>query len=95
MAYAAAMPDYTKLAEHLAACSTPSLTLTFEEVEAISGGPLPLMARVHRLWWRSVVGGKNHAFAWRSVGRHVDAVDAYAGTVSFTRDGPHDTEDRG
>ena len=86
------MPDYTKLAEHLDACPAPNVTLTFEEVEAISGGPLPLMARLHGLWWRHRRGGKDHAFAWRSVGWHVDRIDAYAATVTFVRDGALDTE---
>ncbi len=44
------MPKYYPLAAHLAAHAGDTVTLSFPEVEAIVGAPLPRYAW-HPLWW--------------------------------------------
>jgi hypothetical protein len=58
--YDGAMPDYALLAAHLAAQPGPRITLSFAEVEAIIGGLLPLIARLHRAWWAEHGTGRRH-----------------------------------
>jgi hypothetical protein len=84
--YDGAMPDYALLAAHLATLAGPRVTLTFAEVEAIIGGPLPLAARLNHSWWRDhPMGRRSHGGAWIRAGWQIEAHDAYAGTVTFAR----------
>ena len=87
------MPDYGRLAAHLAAQDEPRVTLTFEHVEAIIGGPLPWAARRGHGWWgKHPMGQRYHGCAWLRVGWRVERVDHYAGAVTFIHDGeeaPH------
>jgi hypothetical protein len=79
-------PDYDKLAAHLAARSEPRLMLTFAELEAIVGEPLPLSARHVSQWWHSTDHRRSrHGFAWRTAGWQLEHVDVYAETVTFVR----------
>ena len=77
--------DFARLAAHLDVELGPRLTLTFAEVEAITGELLPFAATLGTQWWRSGSYGRAHSFAWRSVGWDVEQVDPYAGTVTFVR----------
>jgi hypothetical protein len=78
--------DFARLAAHLAMQPGPRLTLTFAEVEAITGGLLPLRARLQEQWWRAGWHGRApHTLAWRATGWEVEHVDAYDGTVTFVR----------
>ena len=87
------MPDYTRVATYLAARREPRVTLTFDQVEAILGEPLPLVARVMGGWWSGVSAQRHQqGRAWRAVGWRSEHVDIYAETVTFVRDGAHDTE---
>jgi hypothetical protein len=81
------MPDYARLAAYLAERAGPRVTLTFDEVEAIIGGILPLIARLNRGWWGNRwVGQRYHGGAWDRIGWHIEQLDTYAGTVTFARD---------
>ena len=78
--------DFARLAAHLAMQPGPRLALTFAEVEAITGGLLPIRARLHEQWWRAGYRGRaRHSFAWRAAGWEVEHVDVYAETVTFVR----------
>ena len=79
--------DYGKLAAHLAARAESCLTLTFDEVEAIVGGLLPLAARLGPYWWGNHrQGRRQHGRAWQEAGWRVAGVDAHAGRVTFVRE---------
>jgi hypothetical protein len=81
------MPDYSLLAAHLAGRTGPRVTLSFAEIEATIGGPLPLMARLRRDWWNDRgMGRRHHGGAWIRDGWQIEQLDSYAGTVTFARD---------
>ena len=82
--------DFDRLAAQLATQHGPRLTLTFDEIEAITGGLLPLWARHGSQWWRSGYPGRApHGLAWRATGWEVEQVDVYAETVTIVRtEGP-------
>lgn len=65
------------------------LTLSFEEIEAIIGAPLPPSAYNHREWWsnQSDISNRPQAKSWIEAGFKVDAVQQHArsGTVRFVK----------
>jgi hypothetical protein len=62
------MPDYARLAAHLATQSGSRAVLTLAEIGAIISGPLPLIARLHRAWWGDHrMGRRAHGAAWVQV----------------------------
>jgi hypothetical protein len=74
---------YQRLCDHLSRVKAASVGLSFRQVEAILGHPLPASARRHRAWWGN--GGHAHANAWLSAGWHVDSVNLSSGWVAFRR----------
>jgi len=82
------MPDYRKLAYHLARHPERRVTLSFEQVEAIIGGPLPAHAHVMTDWWATggVARRERHTAPWRVLGWRFEQLDSYRGAVTFVRD---------
>ncbi len=77
------MPSvYQPLLDFLAAATGDEITLTYKEVTALIGGPLPETAVLHTSWWR----GKHHDHVqtWRALGWHAHASAAHR-RVIFTR----------
>jgi hypothetical protein len=67
--------------DFLQTCSEGQVTLTFEQVEAILGQPLPDSARKYDFWWR---GSPQTRARWKAVGWTLSCSMA-AETVTFTR----------
>lgn len=60
--------------------------LSFEEVEAIIGQPLPASARKHEAWWSNNPTGHVNAQAWLRAGYKAEQIDIREGRVVFRRD---------
>lgn len=67
---------YAPLEEYLRSKNEPEISLTFEEIEAILGQPLPQSARNVRQWWgnQKDIRTRSQAAAWMKAGYRVDAV---------------------
>ena len=77
--------SYAPLGAHLAQQSdTETLTLTFQDLEAILQRPLPRSAYKHRAWWANT-DTHTQALVWLTAGWKVDEADLEALTVTFTR----------
>ena len=61
--------------------------VSFGELEAILGFPLPASARLHRPWWSNETkgGGHSHALAWQAAGWKTREVDLVGETLVFVR----------
>ena len=79
---------YRPLHDHLRRSGQAQLTLTFAEVEAFIGGPLPASARAGRAWWSNRSRGALQAEAWMSAGYHVVDLDLAAERVTFRKPRP-------
>jgi hypothetical protein len=79
---------YQPLGAYLARQAGPTHTLTFREVEAILGRPLPPSAFVGHAWgWWTNEPGHSHAdYGWLGVGWEVDTVDRGHQTVTFRKE---------
>ncbi len=89
MAYAGAVPDYSKIATYLAAHPGDRVTLTFDQVETMLGEPLPLAARVLTSWWGGASSIRyQQGQTWQAVGWRVTSIDLYAETVTFVQHEP-------
>ena len=81
------IPDYSRVAAHLATQQAERVTLSLDDVETLLGEPLPLAARLLSGWWSGANTGRpQHRQVWRSVGWRFEHVDLYAETVTFVRD---------
>ena len=76
---------YQPLAVYLAAQPGDTVTLTFAEVEAVIGAPLPPSADVYHSWWSSTLSYRPQVRAWRGVGWRVQHVALRTHTVTFAR----------
>ncbi len=74
---------YQPLFDLLAAATGDELVVTFKEVAAIIGGPLPEYAILHTNWWRDT--RNDHVQAWRALGWRAHANPGKL-RVIFTRD---------
>jgi hypothetical protein len=62
------------------------IELTFEQVEAILGSPLPKSATKLKTWWTNVQPKiQSHRTAWLNNGWKVSEFDLQAGRVKFVR----------
>lgn len=78
------MPSrYDALSTYLTKQPERSVTLSFETVEGILGGPLPASARRHRAWWGNDLGPGRQSRGWRGVGWVVVTVQLKNGLVTF------------
>ncbi len=59
--------------------------LTFEQIEALIGGPLPASARRHRAWWANDSVAHTHSRLWLDVGWRVGIVNMTEERVMFIR----------
>ena len=62
------------------------IELTFDQVEAILGAPLPASATKLQTWWTNVLPNiQSHRTAWLNHGWRVDQFDRNARWVRFVR----------
>jgi hypothetical protein len=83
------MPSiYQPLGAYLARQPGPTQTLTFREVEAILGRPLPPSASTQRGrgWWTNDPGHSEADYGWLAAGWQVDSVDRDRQTVTFRKE---------
>jgi hypothetical protein len=78
---------YRPLADHLAASTETDLTLTFAEIEAIIGGPLPVTAMVAPSWWSNTT--TDYTGLWRALGWRAH-LEQRSHRVHFVRVTPND-----
>ncbi len=78
---------YQPLGAYLAQHPGPTLTLTFREVEAILGRPLPPSASAEgaRAWWTNDAGHSQADYGWLAAGWEVHSVDRGRQTVIFRK----------
>lgn len=64
------MATYSPLAEHLRNYAGSEVRLTFDEIEAIIGAPLPPSALKHEAWWANSRTLDSHTWAheWQAAG---------------------------
>jgi len=77
---------YQPLGAYLAGQPGPTRTLTFGEVEAILGRPLPAVARTGRRWWTNNPGFSQADYGWLAAGWQVDSMDRGGQVVTFRKD---------
>ncbi len=80
------MSKYRRLRDHLDHAVGLQCPMTFKEVEATLGFPLPQSARRHAAWWANTGGGHVHAQAWLKAGWKTSRVDLAKESVMFVRD---------
>jgi hypothetical protein len=76
---------YSALTRHLAELDASRVSLTFAEIEAILGEPLPGSARSHRPWWANSGRGHVQARGWLDAGYQSEQVDLAAERLVFVR----------
>jgi hypothetical protein len=59
--------------------------MTFREIEAVIGRPLPASARRHRPWWANDATGHAHARAWLDAGYRTEEVDMAGEKLVFAQ----------
>ena len=76
---------YQPLLDTLRQSDRLQVTLTFAEIEALLGEPLPPSARSKRGWWSNRSKGALQATAWMSAGYLVEAIDLDNEQVTLTK----------
>lgn len=79
------MSRYQALTRHLSARKEGRVPMTFAEIEAILGAPLPGSARAHRPWWANSGHGHVQARGWLDAGYQSEQVDLAAERLVFAR----------
>lgn len=79
------MSKYSPLTDHLAAASTSRVPMSFREIEAILGFPLPPSARRHRAWWSNNGSNNVMTLAWKAAGYETSEVDMERHRLVFRR----------
>ena len=77
---------YQPLGTYLARQPGPTHALTFREIEAILGRPLPPNAHTRRDWWTNVPAHSQADHGWLAAGWEVDTVDRRRQTVTFRKE---------
>lgn len=62
-----------------------TVTLSFDEMHAILGSPLPRSASTHRPWWGNQNPPHPQTSGWLDAGFKVDQVNVSSGSVRFVR----------
>ena len=79
---------YSRLGKYLDRVGQRQLTLTFRQLEAVLGRPLPPTARLRPAWWANASDARDHNhhawYGWLSVGWEA-CPDVRRGTVTFAR----------
>ena len=76
---------YHPLFHYLQRCDQLQVDLTFAEIEALMGEPLPPSARQKRMWWSNRRKGALQANAWMDAGFVVDDLNLAAERVTFKK----------
>jgi CBS domain-containing protein len=78
---------YVTLADWLQSqpASVDMVSISFEEVEEIIGGPLPASAYDHRAWWANDSQGHPHSQLWLEAGWRTSYVNMTERRVNFVR----------
>ncbi|SDH03627.1 DUF7662 domain-containing protein [Desulfosporosinus hippei] len=76
------MDKYRPLQQFLEKCKGQTVTLTYEQMEGIIGGKLPMSAHKYPAWWAN--GGHYYADSWLEVGWRVDEV-RFSESVTFKK----------
>ena len=86
---------YAPLYRHLSARRGEEWRVSFTEVEAVLGFPLPDSARLYPAWWSN--GGHSQARAWLAAGWRTRSIDLGGETLVFERMAPArpDPDDEG
>ena len=80
------MGKYDPLQKHLEGRTTPTITLSWSDIEKLIGEPLPPSAFDHdAAWWANNEDRHVQARAWLWAGWKVGSVDVETGTVTFRR----------
>lgn len=72
---------YQKLTEHLANLNEVRWRATFEEIERVSGIPLPDSARTYQAWWANQM--RSQSLSWQLAGWKVAELDLKNEQVTF------------
>jgi DNA-binding transcriptional regulator YiaG len=77
---------YFPLFDYLQRCGQEEAALTFTEIEAMLGGPLPASARDRKNWWSNRdTPSALQAGAWVKAGYHVATIDTDQERVTFRK----------
>ena len=76
---------YRPLGAHLRQQPGPTDALTFREIEARLGRPLPPSAGAHRTWWSNQHVHAHAYHGWLAAGWRIAAVDLARQTVTFRK----------
>jgi len=76
---------YDPLRGYLRQQTRSRVAMTFRQIEAVIGGPLPASARKHRPWWANDATGHAHANAWLEAGYRTEQVDMDGEKLVFVR----------
>ena len=76
--------EYRALYTYLEHRYASIVVLTFEQIDALLGFPLPTPARSEREWWTDPVGSRRHSAAWTAAGRTA-LPNLGAETIAFER----------
>jgi hypothetical protein len=92
-------PKYDPLRMWLSQATDERIRLSFQEIEAVLGFPLPASARRLAQWWANAAGSHVQAVAWMSAGWRACEVDVAGEQVSFERtvwrrEAPRTSQDR-
>ena len=74
---------YRPLGDHLARQPGPTCVLTFREIEAHLGRPLPPSAGARRAWWNNLHGHNQAHHGWLAAGWRIASVDLARQRVTF------------
>jgi len=76
---------YKPLLDYFTHLEKKRVTLTFAEIEAILGGPLPVHARTEKCWWKHRDGRTRPPRAWVDGGYDLEEVDLKKERARFAR----------
>jgi DNA-binding transcriptional regulator YiaG len=76
---------YQPLLEYLRRSDRHEITLSFTDIEAMMGEPLPDSARAKKAWWSNRTKGALQADAWMGAGFLAEAVDMTTEQVTFRK----------
>jgi len=77
------MGKYAPLAEFLKAQGTSHISMTFEEIETVTGVKLPPKAQHHRAWWSNNPSNNVMTKVWLEAGYETEQVDMAARKLIF------------
>ena len=79
------MGKYDRLGEFLRGRADDEVALSFDEIEAILGFPLPDKAQHHRAWWSNNPSNSRLTKAWLEAGYRSERVDMTSRRLVFAR----------